>query len=101
MKLDLTPLEHAVIAVVIQAGWAFAAGDWWAGAAIGIAVFAGREHAQAEYRYIRAHGGNRYATPRLPEIACLHPRWWSLGSVLDVIVPALACVVLAAIKGAH
>jgi hypothetical protein len=92
---DLTPIEHAIVAAAAQAGWGFATGDWWAGAAIGTAIFIGREHAQAEYRYIGAHGGSRYATPRPAEIGCLHPKYWRIGDVLDVLVPAAACCVIA------
>lgn len=95
IRIDLTPIEHAVAAVAVQSGWALAMGDLWAGAALGIAIFVGREHAQAEYRYIHANGGNRYATPLPAELACLHPRWWSKDSVLDVVVPASACLALA------
>lgn len=95
IQIDLTPIEHAVAAIMIQSGWAFVAGDWWAGTALGIAVFVGREHAQAEYRYINANGGNRYTTPLPAELACLHPRWWDIGSVLDLVVPVLACLTVA------
>jgi len=95
IRIDLTPVEHAIVAAAAQAGWGFATGDWWAGAAIGIALFVGREHAQAEYHYINAHGGSRYAT-RLPaEIGCLHPRYWHMGSVLDLAVPAAICIAIA------
>jgi hypothetical protein len=81
---DLTPIEHAIVAAAAQAGWG-----------IGTAIFIGREHAQAEYRYIGAHGGSRYATPRPAEIGCLHPKYWRIGDVLDVLVPAAACCVIA------
>jgi hypothetical protein len=100
IRIDLTPVEHAIVAAAAQAGWGYATGDWWAGAAIGIALFVGREHAQAEYRYINAHGGNRYATPLPAEIGCLHPRYWSLGSVLDIAVPAAVCIAIAGVAHA-
>lgn len=94
---DITPVEHAVIAVVVQTAWALLTGDWWAGAAIGTAIFIGREHAQAEYRYVDANGGKRYETPLPPEIGCLRSRYWDVGSILDVVAPAVACVGVAAV----
>ena len=95
IRIDLTPVEHAIVAAAAQAGWGLATGDWWAGAALGIALFIGREHAQAEHRYIAAHGGSRAATPRPAEIGCLRPRYWSLGSVLDIVIPAAVCITIA------
>jgi hypothetical protein len=97
IRIDLTPVEHAIVAATVQAGWGFATGDWWAGAAIGIAIFIGREHAQAEDRYIDAHGGSRYATPRPAEIGCLQPRYWDMGSVLDLAVPVAVCIAIAGV----
>jgi hypothetical protein len=94
---DVTPLEHAAIAIGVQAAWAALTGDWWAGAAIGIALFVGREHAQAEARYIAAHGGSRRATPRLPELGALSPSVWRVGDVLDVAAPAAATLILAGV----
>jgi hypothetical protein len=62
VHIDLTPVEHAIVAAA-QAGWGYATGDWWAGAAIGIAIFIGREHAQAEYRLYRLGlSGHGFAT---------------------------------------
>lgn len=55
----------------------------------------GRELAQAEYRYIKANGGSRYSTPQRPEIASLHPRWWSRDSVLDWVLPVVVTVGIA------
>lgn len=97
IAVDLTPVEHAIVAVAVQTGWALAVGDWWAGAAIGIALFVGREHAQAEARYIAAHGGSRRATPRLPELGALSPSVWRVGDVLDVAAPAAATLILAGV----
>lgn len=94
ITVDLTPIEHALVAAAVQVGWGLTAGDWIAGGVMGVLLFVGREHAQAEYRYINAHGGSRYATPRAPEIGCLHPRYWSTGSVLDIAVPAAACLAI-------
>jgi hypothetical protein len=100
IRIDLTPVEHAIVAAAVQAGWGLATGDWWAGAAIGIALFLGREHAQAEDRYIDANGGSRYDTPMPAEIGCLHPRYWDIGSVLDIAAPAAACIAIAGVAHA-
>jgi len=101
IRIDLSPVQHAIIAAAAQAGWGLVTGDWWAGAAIGVALFVGREHAQAENRYINSHGGNRYATTLPPEIGCLQPRHWNIGSVLDIAVPAAICIAIAGVAHAH
>lgn len=100
IAVDLTPIGHALVAAAVQVGWGLAAGDWIAGGVMGVLLFVGREHAQAEYRYIQAHGGSRYATPRASEIGCLHPRYWNTGSVLDLVVPAAACLAIGVIAHA-
>jgi hypothetical protein len=97
VSIDLSPVEHAIVATAVQSGWGLATGDWWSGAAIGISIFIGREHAQAEYRYIAANGGSRYSTPLQPEIGCLQPRYWKVGDVLDLLMPVAACVIVAAL----
>lgn len=89
IRVDLTPIEHAFTAVAVQGGWAFATGDWIAGGVMGVLLFVGREHAQAEQRYLKAGIGS---LP--PELGCLHPRYWDIGSVLDVAVPAAACIAI-------
>jgi hypothetical protein len=95
VHIDLTPVEHAIVAAAAQSGWGYATGDWWAGAAIGIALFIGREHAQAEYRCIDANSGSQYATKMPAKIGCLHPRYWDIGSVLDIAAPAAVCTAIA------
>lgn len=100
IAVDLTPIEHALIAAAVQTGWGLATGDWIAGGLMGVLLFIGREHAQAEVRYIQANGGSRYATPRAPEVGCLHPRYWNTGSVLDIVVPAAACLAIGVIAHA-
>ena len=100
IAVGLTPVEHALIAAAVQVGWGLTAGDWIAGGVMGVLLFVGREHAQAECRYINAHGGSRHATPREPAIGCLHPRYWSTGSVLDIVVPAAVCLAIGVIAHA-
>jgi hypothetical protein len=97
--MNQTNFEHALWALGIQVTLALLTGDWWLGAAVGIAVFVGREHSQAEERYIKANGGERYGTPIRAEFGAFLPRYWDVDSVLDVAVPAAACVALAAVMG--
>lgn len=52
----LLKLSHPVVAGVIQLAVYFLTGNEWIGGLIGLAVFAGREHAQAEYRWIERFG---------------------------------------------
>ena len=65
------------------------------GAAFGAAFFIGREHAQAEERYIEANGGRRYHTPVAPEWAVFNLRWWDRDALLDWITPTTAVVAVA------
>lgn len=82
--------EHIGYALLMQLGVGFATGDWWAGAALAIGFFAGREHAQAEYRITR--GG---------PVSGLRP-WegfriwtWNKDAILDLVCPTVVVLVLA------
>ncbi len=83
--MNITHLEHTVIALLFQALLWPLVGRWVAGSLI-VAVFLGREIAQHEY----AGGGAN-------EVWYLYGLFnhWSLDSVLDVLTPAIACTVLA------
>lgn len=91
--MNQTNVEHAVVAVVIQFLTFAATGDLWLGAALGAGIFIGREHAQAENRYMAATGLGR--DDSFPELACLHPRWWSRDSALDLLAPLVAVCAVA------
>lgn len=91
--MNYTHLEHVVIAVVVQFVIVIFTGDWWIGAALGAGIFIGREHAQAEERYIAGTGVTRDVA--LVELDCLHPRWWSVDSILDLVAPAVAVCAVA------
>lgn len=93
--MNRTNFEHLAYALVMQAVIGLLTGNWWAGAAFGAAWFAGREHAQAEHRYIYRNGGARYLTPRLPEIAAFDPDLWSRDSILDLVMPAVGVIAVA------
>lgn len=85
--MNISHLEHAVIATGIQCLlWPFV-GRWVSGALI-VAVFLGREIAQHEY----AGGGAN-------QVGYFYGLFhhWSSDSALDVLSPAVACAVLALI----
>lgn len=92
--MNRTNFEHAAYAMLIQAAIGLITGDWFAGACFSVAFFLGREHAQAEERYIKANGGVR-ANAKWPEFGALQPKLWNIDSVLDFVAPAV-CVVLMA-----
>ena len=87
--MNLTSFEHAAFAVAIQIAIGLLSGDWWAGAAAGAFFFVGREHAQAEYRYISAFGGGRRIN--MPWWGGFDRRVWTkLDAWLDWLVPCVA-----------
>jgi len=86
---DLTPLLHAAFAVVVQCAVGLASGMWGAGGAIGCTWFIAREHTQAEYRWIAQLGGGKRAN--MPWWGGFSWRAWNLPSLLDWLVPVLAC----------
>ena len=98
--LDLSPLFHALLAVAAQVLIGLLTGNWWAGAAFGAAFYIGREHAQAEYRWIKEFGDGRRSN--MPAWGGFDPRVWSgnYASWLDWLVPAVAVVGVAVFAGA-
>jgi len=89
--MDWTILQHTLIALACTGiGWL--SGNPFAGACFGVALFIGREHAQAEYRWIERYGNDKRAN--LPIWGGFDSRVWDMGSVLDWSVPLLACVIL-------
>ena len=55
-RVRMTNLQHLAIAIALQCFVGLVTGNWWAGAALSAGIFAGREHAQAEYRWIEQVG---------------------------------------------
>lgn len=89
--MDWTVLQHIAIALFCTGiGWL--CGDIYAGACFGMAIFVGREHAQAEYRWIERFGNGKRAN--LPVWGAFDYRVWDLGSIFDWLAPVLACAVL-------
>jgi hypothetical protein len=94
-KLDLSPVYHALLAVAVQAVIGLLTGNWWVGAAFGAAFYIGREHAQAEYRWIKTFGDGKRSN--LPAWGGFDPRVWrgEYDALLDWILPVVAVVVVA------
>ncbi len=92
MALDLSPLYHALLALALQCAFGLTIGDWSAGGAIGCTWFIAREHTQAEYRWIAHFGGGKRAN--MPWWGGFDRRAWDLPSLLDWLVPVLACTVV-------
>lgn len=90
--MDWTVLQHVVIALAFAGiGWLFK--NTVAGAAFGSSLFIGREHAQAEYRWIEHLGGHIRAN--MPWWGGFDPRAWDWPSMFDWLIPAVACAVFA------
>ena len=91
--MDVTQLEHVIIALILQLSLLPFVSAPVAGA-IPVAILLGREIAQHEYRLGIQRGWTWGET--LP-IGMFEGVWrgWTLDSVLDVLLPALACGLLA------
>jgi len=84
--LNKTHAEHALIAAAIQlALWPLL--GLLAGGVVACAVLLGREIAQHEYKLIRERGGREHLNWYSGTI-----HHWTTDSVLDVVVPAAACL---------
>jgi len=86
MAHSLTAAVWSFACIVLGLPWPF---FFWASA-----FYFGREHAQAEYRYIESHGGKRAACPWY---CGLLPSAWTAKGMLDWLLPL--AVALAAWAG--
>jgi hypothetical protein len=94
--MNASNFAHAAYGLLFQVVIGLLTGDWWAGAAAGAFFFIGREHAQAEYRWIDTFGAGKRSN--LPELGGLDRRvWLEIDPWLDWIVPAVACVGMACV----
>lgn len=91
--LNQSHLQHSIyaLAMLCIVGVFF---GYIAGASFAIAFFLAREHTQAEYKYIKDNGGDRYRTPKLPELGCLSSKYWSIDSILDFTIPSILVIVI-------
>jgi hypothetical protein len=76
-------VKHALIAIAIQLIAGFAVGQWFVGGLIPSVFFVGREHAQAEYRWIEKYGQWRRYNLKWhhvfdKRIWNVHSFWWNL-----------------------
>lgn len=90
----LAELEHLLIAVAVQAVLGSLTSNWWAGAALMSGVLMGREHAQAEYKWIERYGQGRRAN--LPWWGWADPRVWDVHSWFWNLSLPIAAVLLMA-----
>ncbi|MDQ7734145.1 hypothetical protein QT231_15640 [Halomonas sp. SpR1] len=95
--MDVTHLEHVIIALIIQLSLLPLVSARVAGV-IPVAILLGREIAQHEYR-LGIHRG--WAWGETLPVGMFEGVWhgWTLDSVLDVLLPALACGLLALLIG--
>lgn len=86
-------LQHTIIALLIQGGVWLIAGDLWLGALLAIGFYAGREHSQAEYRYMDIRNCNRSA---MPFYGGFTKEAWNLDSFInDFLTPSIAVCAVA------
>lgn len=95
IKEFLGGLPHAAVAIWSQLAVLLITGSIVAGAAFASALFIGREHAQAEYRWIERFGGGLRAN--MPWWGGFDPKVWSAGSLGDVLLPVLAVCTMAVV----
>ena len=86
--------EHLLIALAVQAVLGWLTGNWWVGAALMSGVLMGREHAQAEYKWIERYGQGRRAN--LPWWGWADPRVWDVHSWFWNLSLPIAAVLLMA-----
>lgn len=85
--MNKSHLEHTVYALAFLAiGYWFSFAEFALGMAIGIMV--GREHAQAEYQYLKTTGLKRAGVKWLELKVLVSKYAWSMDSILDFVIPA-------------
>lgn len=93
--MNTTHLEHTLVAVAIQLIYVMLTNDWCIGAVAGSFFFIGREHAQAEDRWICRFSTKGRETA--PFYCGLDPRVWykELDAILDWVIPTITVVIIA------
>lgn len=86
-------MNHILISVVLQLIVGFWLGQWWLGATLGPLFFAGREIAQAEYRWIETYGQGKRAN--MPVLGGFDRSVWRGKSLRDVFFPMIVCLGIA------
>lgn len=98
--MDMTLIEHAIYAAMVQAVIGLLTGNWWAGGALASSYFLGREVAQAEYRWIEMFGeGLRF---NMPWHAVFDRRvWQNFDQIADWLGPILSTLTFALLARNH
>jgi hypothetical protein len=89
----LRELAHPAVALGVQILIGLLTGNFWLGALAGSAIFIGREHAQAEYRWIEHLGGGLRAN--MPWWGGFDPKVWDRHSLLGFLLPIGASILIA------
>ena len=90
----MTNLQHLAIAIALQSFIGLVTDNWWAGAALAAGIFVGREHAQAEYRWIEQVGQHKRAN--MNPWDALDIKMWDFHSWFwNLSLPILAVFVIA------
>ncbi|HCT7884770.1 TPA: hypothetical protein OT846_002434 [Escherichia coli] len=89
IDVDITPILHALCAVVAQVLVGLFTGNWAYGAIAGCTFFIAREHTQAEYRWIEKFGKGKRIN--MPWWGGFDPRVWDVGSLFDFVAPVTVC----------
>lgn len=97
--MDLSPVFHACAAVTAQCICGLFFGDWVSGGVLGCLWFVAREQTQAEYRWIEQFGDGHRAN--MPWWGGFAFRAWDVPSLLDMLVPIVACALIYAVAAAE
>jgi hypothetical protein len=89
----LSNLYHPAVSLGVQILIGLLTGNFWLGALAGSAIFIGREHAQAEYRWIEHLGGGLRAN--MPWWGGFDPKVWDRHSLLGFLLPIGASILIA------
>ncbi len=85
--MNRTNFEHAGYALLMQFAIGLLTGNWWAGAALAIGFFLGREHSQREEIISPHNRDNPFPAFRIWE--------WELDEQLDLLFPTVAVITVA------
>jgi len=89
----LGTIEHTGITIILAVlSWLLTGNPIW-GALAGAGIFIGREHAQAEYRWIENYGNGKRAN--MPWYGGFSVKAWDTKSVLDALLPIMAAAIVA------
>lgn len=89
----LKKLNHTLIALLIQFSLGFLFNQWLMGAMVATALFLGREHAQAEYRWIEKYGAGK--RENLSFWDTFDSRVWDTDSFFwDLLLPVITTILV-------